>query len=94
MGIITSIRAPVPVAEVPTPPAPPSRLQGANGATAPVAATALEHAVQQVPPKSAATDPRVMMAWASAEASAAAESARQAYIKASVAAGVSPLPLP
>jgi hypothetical protein len=94
MGMITSIRAPVPVA--PTPPAPPSRPQGTTGATAPVAATALEQAVQQGAPKSAANDPQVMMAWASVESSAAAaaESARQAYIKASIAAGISPLPLP
>ena len=92
MGMITSIRAPVPVA--PTPPAPPSRPQGTTGATAPVAATALEQAVQQGAAKSAATDPQVMMAWASVESSAAAaaESARQAYIKASIAAGISPLP--
>lgn len=96
MGMISSIRAPLPVAEAPMTPASTSRPQGPAGATAPVAATALEQAVQQVAPKSATNDPDFMAARADVKDSAAAavEAARQAYIKASIAAGVNPLPLP
>jgi len=96
MGMITSIRAPLPVAEAPLTPAPISRPQGPAGATAPVAATALGQAVQQVAPKSAPNDPDLMAARAGVEDSAAeaARAARDAYIKASIAAGINPLPLP
>lgn len=96
MGMITSIRAPVPVAELPTPAAVEPRPQGALGAAAPVVAPDLPQAVQQVAMKSAANDPQLMAARMTAEtsAAAAAEAARDAYIKASIAAGINPLPVP
>lgn len=96
MSMITSIRAPLPVAEAPMAPAPTSRPQGAAGTTAAVAATALAQAVQQVAPKSAPNDPDLMAARAGAKDSAAeaVEAARDAYIKASIAAGINPLPVP
>ncbi len=93
MGMITSIRAPLPVAEGATPPAATPHPQ--RSATAPVAATALAQAVQQVAPKSAANDPQFMATrdGVGDSAAAAAEAAREAYIKASIAAGINPLPL-
>jgi hypothetical protein len=97
MGMITSIRAPFPVAETPMTPAPEQRPPGlsAPGAAGPVAATQLPQAVQQMAPKRASNDPQLLEARMSAETSAAvaAEAARDAYIKASIAAGINPLPL-
>lgn len=97
MGMITSIRAPFPVAETPLTAAPEPRPQGAGaqGATGPVASTQLPQAVQQVAPKPAANDPELLQARMSAEthAAVAAEAARDAYIRASIAAGINPLPL-
>lgn len=97
MGIITSIRAPVPVAETPAPAAVEPRPQGTanDGAAAPVAASLMAQAVQQMQPKSAASDAQLLEARMTAETSAtvAAEAARDAYIKASIAAGINPLPL-
>jgi hypothetical protein len=97
MGMITSIRAPFPVAETPMTPAPEQRPPGlsASGAASPVAATQMAHAVQQMAPKPAANDPQLLEARMSAETSAAvaAEAARDAYIRASIAAGINPLPL-
>jgi hypothetical protein len=95
MDMITSIRAPVPVAELPMPAAVEPRPQGALGAAAPVVAPDLPQAVQQVTMKSAANDPQLMATRMTAETSAAAaEAARDAYIKASIAAGINPLPVP
>lgn len=96
MGMITSIRAPFPVAEIPLPPAIAPRLLGGTGAGAPIAATLLDQAVQHVAAKPASANPQFIAAQASVEhsATAAAEAARMAYIKASFAAGISPLPLP
>lgn len=97
MGMITSIRAPFPVAETPTAPAPEPRPPGlaAPGAAGPVAATLQPQAVQHMAPKPAANDPQLLQARMSAETSAAvaAEAARYAYIRASIAAGINPLPL-
>jgi hypothetical protein len=97
MGMITSIRAPFPVAETPAPSAPVSRPQGqtALDAAGPVAVPALAQAVSQVSPKPVASDAMLMEArmTAKSSATAAAEAAREAYIKASIAAGISPLPL-
>ena len=97
MGMITSIRAPFPVAETPMAPAPEQRPPGLSvpGASCPVTATQLPHAVQQMAPKPAANDPELLEARMTAEPSAAvaAEAARDAYIKASIAAGINPLPL-
>mgnify|MGYP006350049719 CR=1 FL=1 len=97
MGMITSIRAPVPVAEAPSPAAAEPRPQGTThgGAAAPVAATQMAQAVQQTPPKPASNDAQLLEARMTAETSAAvaAEAARDAYIRASIAAGINPLPL-
>jgi hypothetical protein len=97
MGMITSIRAPVPVAQALTPPAteprPPGTTQG--GSAAPVAAAELTRAIQQAQLKSVANDPQLVEARMTAETSAAvaAEAARDAYIKTSIPAGINPLPL-
>ena len=95
-GMITSIRGPLPVAEAPLTSSPVTRPQGSTGAVAPVAATALEQAVQHVPPISTANHPNLMPMRAAADesATAAAQAAREAYIKASIAAGINPLPVP
>lgn len=96
--MITSIRAPLTAAEaVPPAAAEPRPAGGAPlGAAGPVAPSILAQAVQQVTPAQAAGAPRLMEARMTAETSAAhaAEAAREAYIKASIAAGISPLPLP
>lgn len=96
MGMITSIRAPLPVAETPLAPATTSRPQGAADASEPVAATALDQAVRHAAPKSGANDPDLLAARMAVEdsAAAAAKAARAAYIKASIAAGINPLPVP
>ena len=96
MVMITSVRAPFPVAEVSAPPATASRSQGVTASMPPVAMTVREQAVQQATLKPAAAPPQFMAAQISVEDSAAvaAEAARKAYIKASIAAGISPLPLP
>ncbi|MCU0902722.1 MAG: hypothetical protein MUE83_02470 [Tabrizicola sp.] len=95
MGMITSIRAPLPVIDAGLAAPVPRAVPGAiPGGAATVAETALTQAVQQVPTKSAALDPHLLEARMTAETSAAqaAEDARQAYIRASIAAGLSPLP--
>lgn len=98
MVIITSIRAPIPVGETPSMPATEPRPGGFSGTASspPVAAPALVQAVQQMPSKPAANDPQLLEARMTAETNAAvaAEAARDAYIKASRAAGINPLPLP
>jgi hypothetical protein len=96
MGTITSIRAPVPIAETSLPPlAEPRRAGIASAGAAAVAAPVLAQAVQQAPSKPLTSDPQLLTARTTAETSAAeaAEAARAAYIKASIAAGLSPLPL-
>jgi hypothetical protein len=96
MGMITSIRAALPVADTSVSAPAPRAVQGvATVAAVPVADTTMKQAVQQVPTKSASLDPRLLDAGLTAETSAAqaAEDARQAYIRASIAAGISPLPL-
>ena len=99
MGMINSIRASFAVTEAPASPASDAqRAQGSHpaGAAAPVAAPVLAQAVQQAPPKAATGDPQLLEARMTVDnsAAAAAEAARDAYIKASIAAGISPLPLP
>lgn len=96
MGMITSIRAPLPAVEAQSPTTLAPLPQGGFGAAAPVVAPSLAQAVQQASPGSAANDPELMAARMTVEtcAAAAAEAARDAYIKASIAAGISPLPLP
>jgi hypothetical protein len=98
MGIIASIRPPVPVAETPTPTEVKARPGGMSPAdvAAPVAQTLQAQALQQPAGAEATTGRHLMQARMSADttAAAAAEAARDAYIKASIAAGLSPLPLP
>ena len=97
MAMITSIRAPFPVAETPFAHVSEQREHWASTqrATVPLAATLIPHAVQQTAPKPAANDAELLQAKMSAETSAAvaAEAARDAYIRASIAAGINPLPL-
>jgi hypothetical protein len=97
--MISSIRATLPLAE--SPPAPAlaePRASGVHpsGVAAPVSPTLHAQAVQQAPPKAMAEERLLMEARMTSEtsAAAAAEAARDAYIKASIAAGISPLPLP
>jgi hypothetical protein len=77
-----------------------STLRQPQGAAAPVsvpnAAPTLLDAVQQAPAKPAHSEVQFLAARDGAEGSAQAkaEAARAAYISASIAAGVSPLPLP
>lgn len=97
MVMITSIRAPLPVAEAPLHPSAqprPDRSQVGQG-TAAVAAPLMAGSVTQTP-AGQGTDPQILLSRASddSRAVAAAEAARDAYIKASLAAGISPLPLP
>ncbi len=97
MGMISSIRAPLPATEGPAHALAEPRVQGLTAVrgAAPVATPVLEQAVQQAAPKPAANDPQLLDARMTVEtsAAAAAEAARAAYIKASIAAGINPLPL-
>lgn len=97
MGMIMSVRAPMPVAEMQRPADPVTPLQRAalHGVTAPVAATEQAQATQQVPGKSGTARAEMIAAGPPSETSAeaAAIAAREAYIRASLAAGISPLPL-
>ncbi len=97
--MISSIRATLPLTESLLPPATPEpRASGVHpsGSAPPVSVTVHAQAVQQAPPKRMAGERQLMEARMNSEASAAAlaEAARDAYIKASIAAGISPLPLP
>ena len=97
MRMITSVRAPVPVAEaVSQPPLATPRPIGAGiGSVAPVATTAFVGTVQQGPMKLGTGDPQLLEARTTSQttAAAAAEAARAVYIRASIAAGINPLPL-
>lgn len=98
MVMITSVRAPLPVAEAPVVPPADARptARPAIGESAAVAAPQMAQAVQQVPPKSGTADRQFLDARSDTETSAtqAAEAARAAYIQASIAAGINPLPVP
>ncbi len=97
MVMITSIRAPLPVAEAPIPAVAEPRPRGSHsgGAAGPVTAPMRSDAVTQAA-RTAGGEAQLMTAGMTPEpdAAAAAEAARTAYIKASIAAGISPLPLP
>lgn len=92
MAMITSIRAPIPLTEVPRPPRT-AEIQASPDAkpasTMPVAAPLRVGAVVQIQEKPGSTD----LPLQSAQVSAAA-AAKEAYIRASIAAGLNPLPLP
>ncbi len=97
MVMITSVRAPLPAAELPQTSVADARHAGrpAVGESAAVAAPQMSQAVQQVPPKAGASDRQFLDARTDTETSAtqAAEAARAAYIRASIAAGINPLPM-
>ena len=97
MTMITSIRAPLPVSEVPA--LVPERRRAdlaVAGTAAPVSRTLTEQAVRQPMTKPASSGASLLDVRTRPEttAVAAAEAARHAYIKASIAAGINPLPLP
>lgn len=95
MGMITSVRAPVPVTEIPRQ-SRPTEVQVAPGskpgAAPPVAVPFCTEAVHQVLEKPRPEYPPFRAAQVSA--AAAAEAAKNAYIRARIAAGLNPLPLP
>lgn len=95
MAMITSVRAPIPVTEVPRQPRP-AEVQAhpgtKPGAGVPVSAPIRAEAVHQILEKPRPEDPPFLAAQVSA--AAAAEAAKNAYIRARIAAGLNPLPLP
>ena len=99
MDSVTAVRSQVPQPASPSQPAP-ERLTSAPAARTlpPVTGTILGDAVRQ--PATLAAQVAVELAnhdedqHPAATARAAADAAREAYIRASIAAGVSPLPLP
>lgn len=97
MVMITSVRAPLPAAELPVTSVADARHAGKPqvGESAAVAAPQMTQAVQQVPPKLGTSDRQFLDARTDTETSAtqAAEAARAAYIRASIAAGINPLPM-
>ena len=93
--MITGVRGPIPVAEVPRQPHPTEvqATQGAKpGADVPVAAPLRTEAAHQMQEKPGSNDLPFQAAQVSAAAAAAA--AKDAYIRARIAAGLNPLPLP
>jgi len=99
MDLISAVRSAQPVAQA-APQPPPERAVSAPAAasTRPVGEALRRDAVH--PPSAAAAQVSVELAdrdrdrHPASDARAAAEAARNAYIKASIAAGLSPLPLP
>ena len=96
VDMITGIRPTVSQIDSAAPAAAAPRLQGGAVASACLPAPAAEQLVQPVAPKFGTSEPQFMAARASVQDSAAiaAEAAREAYIKASIAAGINPLPVP
>ncbi len=96
MTTITSVRAPLPVSEAPILVPDRSRPDPAVAGMAPVARSQVEQAVQQPMTKPSSSGASLLEARTRPEPTAvsAAEAARHAYIKASIAAGINPLPLP
>lgn len=99
MGIMSAVRSQVPLPASPPPPASPaSERAPAAQSTAPVSRPERPDALRQ--PDSAPASVGVQLAAVDeghdpvVAARAAAEAARDAYIRASIAAGVNPLPLP
>ena len=99
MDPVTAVRMQLPLPPSPTQPAT-DRLTSAPAAQTapPVTETALKEAVHQPALSAGLVTARLAERDESdhpaVEARAAADAAREAYIKASIAAGVSPLPLP
>ncbi len=97
MTTITSVRAPLPVSEAPILVPDRSRPDPAvAGNTPPVARSQVEQAVRRPMTKPSSSGASLLEARTRPEPTAvsAAEAARHAYIKASIAAGINPLPLP
>lgn len=99
MGIMTVSRSEVPgPAAAPLPAPAPVVPAPTAGTSAPVAAPLRKDAVRQADSTLASLGMHLAEAGGAdhpaAAARAAAEAARDAYIKASIAAGISPLPLP
>lgn len=103
MGLIPAIRAQMPVADA-TQPSGAADLRSTSrqpqGPSAPVSVPVADPALLDAVPQAAAKPARSELQFlaardgAEASAQAKAEAARAAYISASIAAGVSPLPLP
>ena len=95
VAMITNVRAPIRLTEVPRPPRL-AELQAKPGAkpgvAAPVAPSLRVGAVVQIQDKPASNDLPIPSAQISA--AAATDAAKEAYIRASIAAGLNPLPLP
>jgi hypothetical protein len=99
MGSISAYRGQGPVAAMPVPPVPdtaPRRSPAPDAApvTAPQRQAALSHPAASQALVTARLAERDETDHPATEARIAAEAAREAYIRASLAAGISPLPLP
>ncbi len=93
--MITSIRAPIPLTEVPRAPRPVETQVAPGigpGKSAPVAAPLRADAIRQSAQKPGHDD--LPFHAAQVSATATAEAAKAAYIRARIAAGLNPLPLP
>lgn len=93
MTMITTVRVAVPVSDIQ--PAAQDHHSGRQAAKTAGPGTDPEPATSHLAAKQPGLDPRLLQAPCLAEtsATAAAEAAREAYIRASIAAGISPLPL-
>jgi hypothetical protein len=98
MGLITAVRSQMPVVPGPAPQPPEATSRQLVETAAPVSEPQRKNAVPQPGVAAAAVTARLAERDESdhpvPEARIAAEAAREAYIRASIAAGVSPLPLP
>jgi hypothetical protein len=98
MGSITAVRSQMPVAPGPAPQPPEASSRQLVETAAPVSAPQRTDAVPQPGVAAALITARLAERDESdhpvPEARIAAEAAREAYIRASIAAGLSPLPLP
>jgi hypothetical protein len=99
LGLITSFRAPLPATDPATQTAandPRADQRQPQGRIAPVSEPILRDAPQPVPAKATTVDANFLAARDTTEAAmaATAEAARAAYIRASFAAGINPMPLP
>lgn len=95
MAMITSVRAPIPVTEIPRQPRPAAAqmlVEAKPTAAESVAPPLRADAIRQMHEKSGLEHQPVQSAQVSA--AAAAEAAKAAYIRARIAAGLNPLPLP
>jgi hypothetical protein len=98
MGLITAVRSQMPVAASPAPEPPRASPRQLVETAAPVSEPQRKDAVPQPGSATAVVTARLAERDKSdhpvPDARIAAEAAREAYIRASIAAGVSPLPMP